>query len=183
MNIFKSRKDVKIFAAIVAVIVLLSIWIINVMSFEKDWYNMDYEDYKKHPDSYTVAEVTIKDFETLTGKNDPSLTIIDRYYTALVDVTYAGEQTETCRIPRSNGDEIGSTVKVAYDKRYDTEYEKMMKARDDDEGFIEVIARTEKASFTLYSTVLIVIEGILVLAAILFAMWCSSKEKRKMFFE
>lgn len=183
MKIFKSRKDIKIFAVLLALILLMLLWIADVMNFEKEWYNNDYEDYKKNPDEYTVAEVVIKDFETCTGKDYPPITVIDRYYTALVDVTYAGGQTETCRIPRNNGDEIGSTVKVAYDKRLDTEYEKMKKAEDVDKGYVDEIARAEEASFNRYSTVLIVIEAILMLVTILYVMWCSKKEKTKMFFE
>lgn len=182
MKIFKTRKDVKIFAALAALIVLLLLWIILVMDFEKSWYNLEYEDYKKNQDAYTVAEVTIKEFETCTDKNYSSITIIDRFYTALVDVTYAGGQTETCRIPRNNGDEIGSTVKVAYDKRYDTEYEKMKKA-EEYENAIKEIARADEVTFNRYSTILIVIEAVLGLVTILFVMWCSKKEKTKMFFE
>lgn len=184
MKIFKSRKDVKIFAVLIALIVFMLLCIVNVMKFEKNWYNIDYEEYKKNPDEYIVAEVTIKDFELCTGKNYKAISIVDRYYTALVDVTYAGGQTETCRIPRDNGDEIGSTVKVAYDKRYDTEYEKMKKATEDvDKGYVGEIARTDEVTFNRYSTTLIVIEAILMLVTILYVMRCSKKEKAKMFFE
>lgn len=182
MKIFKTRKDVKIFAALAALILLLLLWIISVMRFEKEWYNLGYEEYKKNPDEYTVVEVTIKEFETCTEKNYDSIAIIDRYYTALVDVTYAGGQTETCRIPRNNGDKIGSMVRVAYDKRYDTEYEKMKKA-EENENSIKEIARADDVTFNRYSTVLIVIEAVLGLVTILFVIWCSKKEKTKMFFE
>lgn len=73
-------------------------------------------------------------------------------------------------------------VRVAYDKRYDTEYEKMKKA-EEDENAIKEIARADEVNFNRYSTILIVIEAVLMLVTILFIFWCSKKEKTKMFFE
>ncbi len=182
-KIFKTRKDVKIFAVIMAAVLFVLFLIINANSFENDWYNMDYDDYKKDPESYSVAEATITEFDTLTRKDTSNLSLVDRYYTALVDVTYAGGQTRTCRVPRDAGDEIGDRISVAYDELYDTEYEKAIDAEDVDGDYIPEIARTEKVKFTRYSTVLIVIECVLVFLTVLYMIWCSKKEKPKMFFE
>ena len=182
-KIFKTRKDLKIFALIMAIVLFVLFLIINANSFENDWYNMDYNDYKREPESYSVAEATIKEFDTLTRKDTSSLSLIDCYYTAIVDVTYAGGQIRTCRVPRDAGDEIGNRISVAYDKRYDTEYEEAMASEDVDGVGIPEIARTEKVKFTRYSTVLIVIECVLVFLAVLYMIWCSKKEKTKIFFE
>ncbi len=182
-KIFKTRNEVKIFAVFVAVLLFGMFLISSAKSFEKEWYNIDYEDYIKNTESYSVSEATIIEFDTVTHKDTSSITILDRYYTALVELTYAGGQTRICRVPRNAGDEEGDRISVAYDKRYDTEYEKAMDSEDTDEGYIPEIARTEKVEFSRYSAILIVGECILVFLTVLYMIWCSKKEKPKMFFE
>lgn len=182
-KIFKTRNDVKIFAVIMAVVLFVLFLIFNARSFEKDWYNMEYDDYIKYTDSYSVSEATIIEFDTLTRKDTSNITIFDRYYTALVELTYAGGQTRTCRVPRDADDKVGDRISVAYDNIYDTEYEKAIDAEDVDGDYIPEIARTEKVKFTRYSTILTVVECILMFLTVLYMIWCSKKEKTKMFFE
>lgn len=182
-KIFKTRKDVKFFAVFAAVLLFGMFLISSAKSFEKEWYNIDYEDYIKNAEFYSVSEATIIEFDTVTHKDNSGITILDRYYTALVELTYAGGQTRTCRVPRNAADEIGEKISVAYDKRYDTEYEKAIDSEDVEEGHIPEIARTEEVKFTRYSTILIIAECILMFLTVLYMIWCSKKEKPKMFFE
>lgn len=58
-----------------------------------------------------------------------------------------------------------------------------MKKAEEDENAIKEIARADEVTFNRYSTILIVIEAVLMLVTILFIFWCSKKEKKKMFFE
>lgn len=175
-KIFKTRKDVKIFAVLILIFIALLSWIFMIRSFEGEWYNMEYEDYKKHSDEYVAAQGTIKEFITDTHKNNPGLTIFDRYFTAVVEIEYAGGQTDMYKISRSPGDKIGDKVNVAYDKRYDTEYDTMIEAKENDgEEYYWGTPRLEEVNNNWYSSVLIVIEGIYTIFIILFVIWCSKK--------
>ena len=55
-KIFKTRKDVKIFAVFAAVLLFGMFLISSAKSFEKEWYNIDYEDYIKNTEFYSVSE-------------------------------------------------------------------------------------------------------------------------------
>lgn len=176
-KIFKTRKDVKIFAVLILIFIVLLSWIFMIRSFEGEWYNMEYEDYKKHSDEYVAAQGTIKEFITDTHKNNPGLTtIFDRYFTAVVEIEYVGGQTELYKIPRQSGDKIGDKVNVAYDKRYDTDYDTMIEAGENvGEEYYSYAPRLEEVNNNRYSSVLIVIESLYAVFIVLFVIRCSKK--------
>lgn len=176
-KIFGNKKRLRIFVLPTVFFLAFFIGAANARSFEKDWYNMEYEDYLKAPERYSVAEAKIKDFKTYWGKNDAALTYFDVYFTALVEVTYAGGQTETYRVPAANGDKKGDKVKIAYDKRFDEDYETKMKAVDknDDSTYMSA-PRVEHITNTRYSTILIFIDCLAGVALAVFVLYCVKKQ-------
>lgn len=168
-KLFKNKRDRSVFAAMSVVFLLLLVGFMNARSFERDWYNMEYRDYQKEPERYTVTDVPIKEFRTYSGSNDKSLTITDLYFTAIVEVTYAGGQTDTYRVPAANGDKVGDKIKIAYDKRYDDDYETMLKAAKTSEGDpYKTAPRVGHVTNTKYSTGILIAEVVLCIAMSMF---------------
>ncbi len=132
-------------------------------SLGKDWVNRDYEDYMKEPDRYTVASVPIKGFKTLNGTNCKSLTVLDLYRVCKVDVTLAGGQTMSFYVPRSSDDKKGDMINVAYEKKWDTDYDRVMKSSDVEPGDILETARAEEVTDGMYAklfTILAVVSAL-----------------------
>lgn len=126
-------------------------------SMENDWVNKDYDDYVKDKSYYSVTEAEIKEFRTLNGVNYKPLTILDFYRVCVVDVTFAGGQKMKFYIPRSSDDKIGDKVSVAYSKKWDTEYDRIMRGSDVDEDSILDAARVTKVTDGMYSRLFILI--------------------------
>ena len=59
-KILKNRREKTLFIAALVIALVTAILAGANASLGKDWVNKDYEDYRMDPDSYTVAEVTIK---------------------------------------------------------------------------------------------------------------------------
>ncbi|NLT08741.1 MAG: hypothetical protein GXY08_04480 [Ruminococcus sp.] len=176
-KIFKRRKDLKIFAGMAIVFVLLLFSFLAARGFENDWYNKDYDDYQENPGSYFVTEVPIKDFKTYSGFNDKALSYTDLYFTALVDITYAGGQTETYRVPAANGDKKGDKIKVAYDRMYDEDYEGKMQAVERNDGDpYQSAPRIGRVTNTKYSTGILVAVFILGAAMAVFVGLCIKRQ-------
>ena len=168
-KVFKTKLELGIFIA-----ALLSA--VN-SSISSDWINNEHDEYIKSPDSYTVAEVPIKDFKTLNGSNYKPLTYIDFYRVCGVDVTFAGGQTMKFYVSRDADDKIGDKIKVAYEKHWDTDYDRIMKASDISPGDIAVIPRVDPVSDSLYSrtfAIIAVISG--VFAAVVFFICYKKKD-------
>ena len=176
-KIFKRRKDVKIFAGMAIVFVLLLFSYLSAKGFEHDWYNMDYEDYKSRPGNYVVTEVPIKEFKTYTGFNDSALSYTDLYFTAIVEVTYAGGQTETYRVPAANGDKKGDKIKVAYDRMFDEDYERKSKATEKNDGDPYMKApRVGHVTNSKYSTSILTAAFLLGAAMAVFIVLCIRRQ-------
>lgn len=177
-KIFRSKKQFTIFSAMIGLfIVALAGWY-TTRELETDWYDNAYNEYMKAPGNYTVTETTIKELKTFSGKNDESLTFIDFYHTAIVDVTYAGGQVETYRVSAGNGEKVGDKIEVAYDKRYDTDYDEMRRGQHHDEGSPYMsIARTQEIRNTKNSTICTAFSCIAGLAAALYLLWCIKKSR------
>ena len=88
-KIFAYKKQKRIFALLVVLFLLIVGYSVRASIFEKEWYNLEYGDYKKSPDSWVVTEAKIKDTKTYNGSNDSALTLLDLYQTAIVDVETA----------------------------------------------------------------------------------------------
>ena len=179
-KIFRSKKQFTIFAAIIGLFIFALAGWYTTRELETEWYDNAYNEYMKAPENYTVTETTIKELKTYNGKNDETLTYIDFYHMAIVDVTYAGGQTETYRVSAGNGEKVGDTIEVAYDKRYDTNYEEMLRGQHnkDDAPYL-TIARTSKTVNTKNSTVAIAVTFIIGLAAALYLLWCIKTAKEQ----
>ena len=68
-------------------------------------------------------------------------------------------------IPRSSTDKIGDRVKVAYEKHWDTDYDKVMKDSDIDKDSTLEAARTEEVKDGTYSRLF----GLMSLTSVIFA--------------
>ncbi len=138
-KIFAYKKQKRIFALLVVLFLLIVGYSIRASIFEKEWYNLEYGNYKKSPDSWVVTEAKIKDTKTYNGSNDSALTLLDLYQTAIVDVETADGRTLTFRTSRKSSEKIGDRIRVCYDARYDTGWSPAVRG----EGRPEVIPRSE----------------------------------------
>ena len=172
-----AKRELRILLVLIAGALVLLFGCINASGFEKEWYDLGYEDYQKAPNDYTTAQVKIKELKTYTGKTYKAIGIIDRYYTAIVDVTYAGGQTDTYCVSAGNHDKVGDTIEIAYDKRYDTSYDDMKRGEHGPADLYKSAARTEHIRNTRYSTVLIVIECVYTLLIAVFFIFSIKKAK------
>ena len=177
-KIFTSTKDRVIFAILAILFIAGLTGTFITRTFEKEWYDLEYKDYIKAPDKYTVTDATIKELKTYNGKNDISIRYIDFYYTAIVDVTYENGVVETYRASAGNHEKVGDVIEVAYDKRYDTDYEDMIRGQHHDEGSPYMsIARTQEIRNTKNSTICTAFSCIAGLAAALYLLWCIKKSR------
>ncbi len=164
-KIFKSKIEKVLFVSALLIALVTGIFAGANASLGKNWVNKDYEDYKNEPDRYTVTEVPIKEFKTLNGTNCKALTLLDLYRVCTVDVTFAGGQNMEFYIPRSSTDKIGDRVKVAYEKHWDTNYDKVMKDSDIDKDSTLEAARTEEVKDGTYARLF----GLMSFTSVLFA--------------
>ncbi len=146
-KIFAYKKQKRIFALLVVLFLLIVGYSIRASIFEKEWYNLEYGNYKKSPDSWVVTEAKIKDTKTYNGSNDSALTLLDLYQTAIVDVETADGRTLTFRTSRKSSEKIGDRIRVCYDARYDTGWSPAVEG----EGPPEVIPRSEPTENHFFS--------------------------------
>jgi hypothetical protein len=176
-KIFRTNLQLGLFIAALVITVVAAVLSATNSAISRDWINKDYDDYLKDPSSYTVSEVTIDGFKTLNGSNYKPLTYIDFYRVCEVNVTFAGGQSMKFCVSRDAGDRIGDKIKVAYDKSWDTDYDRKMKSSDIDPDTPFVIARAESVTDSVYSrtfAIIAVVSG--VFAAVVFFICYKKKD-------
>ena len=59
-----AKRELRILLVLIAGALVLLFGFINASGFEKEWYDLGYEDYQKAPNDYTTAQVKIKELKT-----------------------------------------------------------------------------------------------------------------------
>jgi hypothetical protein len=158
-KIIKTRKQANGLILLVLALIGLLILLKCVRSFENDWYDSEYRYYQNHSAEYHTTNAVIVDQKVYNGSNDSSLTLINFYFTNIVEVTFENGQTKLFRTSRSMDEEIGQRISVAYDVRYDTEYDTMIEAEEVNakDGAYLTIPRTISVENSFVSRILIAI--------------------------
>ncbi len=177
-KIFKNRLQSGIFAAALVITVIAGILAYMNTILAKDYANWDYNDYYvKNPDFYTVIEVPIKEFETISGLDDKFLLMSDLYRVCLVDITFEGGQTMTFRVSSDIGDKKGDKIKVAYNKKWDINYDMALEGEDVGEDSILVAIRAQEVFDGLYAVLFTLIAMIsAIFAAVVFFICYKKKD-------
>ncbi len=177
-HIFKSRTQSNRFIILLIIIAALTWLLYMVKDFEKDWYDLEYDNYKKNAEEYNVTNAEIVNQKIFNGTNDKSLRIIDFYLTDIVEITFDGGQVMRFRTSREPGDKIGDAISVAYDARYDTEYDELMQEYEGDPSSEEnylTIPRTHSVKNHTVSTILAIIILIVAIITGIYVFRCYKK--------
>lgn len=172
-----TKSQLRIIIVLAVLAILAFIYRCCAYSFENDWYNLEYKNYMKSPDSYSVQEVTIDDIIWYSGSNDPALTYTDFFKCAVFEVTYAGGQTETYRAAAKSSDKKGDRIKVAYDADFDTRYDEAIRGVHRTEGIYLCIPRTEVINNHTVSGIAAAVSVLLFVSAVGYAAICCKKNK------
>ena len=93
MTRFFSKTQLRVIIALLLLMILAFVYRCGAYSFENDWYNLEYKNYMKSPDSYTVQEVTIDDIIWYNGSNDLSLTRTEGSYLCIPRIEVINNHT------------------------------------------------------------------------------------------
>ena len=119
----------------------------------------------------------IVDQKVYNGSNDKSLTLTDFYFTNIVEVTFENGQTKKFKTSRNMDEEIGQKINVAYDARYDTEYDVMAEAEEVNavDGAYITIPRTQSTKNTFVSRILIAVTAAVGIFTAVYILRCYKK--------
>ena len=177
MTRFFSKTQLRVIIALLLLMILAFVYRCGAYSFENDWYNLEYKNYMKSPDSYTVQEATIDDIIWYNGSNDPSLTRTDFFKCAVFEVTYAGGQTETYRAAAKSSEKKGDKINVAYDADFDTKYDEAIRGVHRTEGSYLCIPRIEVINNHTVSGIAAAVSVLLFVSAVGYAVICYKKNQ------
>ena len=172
-KLFQYKKQKTIFIILVLLFAVSAIYAAVTRRFENDWYNLDYSNYVAHPEEYTATKAVILDTKTRNGSSDDSLTILDFYQTAIVEVELADGRTKIFSTSRESSEKAGDTIGVCYDVRYDSGWDPEIE-EGTDERFL-TIPRDRPIENHFVSGIATIFAAVFSAAACTYAVACRKK--------